>query len=385
MYDRREEVEALGAHEDPDFAKLMASIAAGTANSNDLRTMLLTMPFIDLIKLWQAQPQIPNLPDTPTEFTLKTTMRDGHVGEVRVYKPRTTTTAEQQTTKKTALVVLIHGGGYHIGHWSHFATPARALAHLYGVTVCSVSYRLAPQHPFPTAPHDVWDSLSWLVSDAGLAALGGDVDPAGEGFVVGGASAGSNLAAVVTQKSALLSAGVAAAGATADEGKLASPITGLWLSLHAMYDETTVPDKYRHLWFSREQNATAAVIDTKGHDYILASYQSDPKSPDYCPGYGQGEAAPGKMPPTYFQVCGGDPLRDDGLVYEKVLGDAGVRTRLDVYPGVPHGFGELTDIPLALKSQRDTLRGFAWLLGKEEPSDEECVAARKTALEMDSP
>lgn len=45
------------------------------------------------------------------------------------------------------------------------------------------------------------------------------------------------------------------------------------------------------------------------------------------------------LPPAYFQICGQDPLRDEALVYEKVLREEfGVKTKVDVYPGLPHGF-----------------------------------------------
>ena len=35
------------------------------------------------------------------------------------------------------------------------------------------------------------------------------------------------------------------------------------------------------------------------------------------------------LPPAYIQVMGADPLRDDGLAYERVLREASVKTKLD--------------------------------------------------------
>lgn len=59
-----------------------------------------------------------------------------------------------------------------------------------------------------------------------------------------------------------------------------------------------------------------------------------------------------------------DPLRDEGMIYERELREeCGVKTRLDMYPGLPHWFWGL--FPALKSSQKvidDTLKGVEWLL-----------------------
>ncbi|MBS0610382.1 MAG: alpha/beta hydrolase fold domain-containing protein, partial [Proteobacteria bacterium] len=88
------------------------------------------------------------------------------------------------------LLLYLHGGGFTIGSIATHDVLCRELARLAGCMVVSLDYRLAPEHPFPTASHDAWDALAWLAANAG--ALG--ADPAR--LAVGGDSAGGTLAAV---------------------------------------------------------------------------------------------------------------------------------------------------------------------------------------------
>lgn len=45
-----------------------------------------------------------------------------------------------------------------------------------------------------------------------------------------------------------------------------------------------------------------------------------------------------EFPPTYITTCGKDPLRDDGTVLEMMLKDKGIKTKNDLYEGLPHYF-----------------------------------------------
>lgn len=63
------------------------------------------------------------------------------------------------------------------------------------------------------------------------------------------------------------------------------------------------------------------------HDDSVA-YKGPVTDPRFCPFYYPSHEG---LPPAYFQAMGLDILRDDAVVYEKVLREAGVKTKLDLY------------------------------------------------------
>lgn len=99
---------------------------------------------------------------------------------------------------------------------------------------------------------------------------------------------------------------------------------------------------------------------------FVGAYRDDPLSPLMSPfNWPTGHS---NLPPTYFQICGTDPLRDEALLYEQVLReDYGVKTRADLYPGLPHGFWSWwPQTEFGKQHTKDSVKGLAWLLGKSE-------------------
>lgn len=73
------------------------------------------------------------------------------------------------------------------------------------------------------------------------------------------------------------------------------------------------------------------------------------------------------LPPAFFQIDGMDPLRDEGLIYATILEEeCDVRTRVEVYPGLPHGhWGFFPFLEGSRKFRKEQVAGFGWLLGRE--------------------
>lgn len=251
----------------------------------------------------------------------------------------------------TPLIALFHGGGFMVGSNLQMASFARAFATLYNVTVASLSYRLAPENAFPVAQDDAWDAIRWLASHAPT--LGANLT---KGFVVGGVSAGGNLAISVVHRSV-------ATG-------LDPPITGLWAANPITTDGASVPEELLGSWISRVQNADAPSLSTADIEYLQGILRPDPLSPVFTPFADL--CAFSALPPIYVQVAGMDPLRDDGLIYEAVAREKGVVTRMDVYAGMPHGFFfYFPALKESVRFLKETYLNMAWLLGLE--GDEERV------------
>lgn len=100
-------------------------------------------------------------------ITLKIPMRDGFGSKALVFKYHSSTKVVRRP-----LVALSFGGAFCFGSRFQLAPQSRAIAKATGAVVVNISYRLAPEHKFPTGPNDVWDSVKWLAENAACEAIG---------------------------------------------------------------------------------------------------------------------------------------------------------------------------------------------------------------------
>jgi len=64
------------------------------------------------------------------------------------------------------LIVYFHGGGFVFGGLDTHEALCQRLAHHAGALVLSVSYRLAPEHPFPAQLEDAHAAVAWALEHA---------------------------------------------------------------------------------------------------------------------------------------------------------------------------------------------------------------------------
>lgn len=246
---------------------------------------------------------------------------------------------------KYPLLYWIHGGGWTIGdiHWDDY--KLRRLAVDQRVSVVNIEYRLAPEDPFPAAPNDCLAALKYVASNE--ESFSADLS---RGFLIAGMSAGGNLTAVTTHQY------------LDDPLSKSKPLTGQILVVPVTCHPDAYPAAYKDQLLSMEQNKDAVILSRSMMMAFFNWYNANPSDPRQSPLL----FSPQKfsaLPPTFVQICGLDPLRDEGLLYEKVMRENGVKTRLEIYPGVPHGVELATPgIKIARKLVDDFERAVQWLL-----------------------
>ena len=248
------------------------------------------------------------------------------------------------------LTVYVHGGGYSQGDLDTHDEPCRVLCREAGHQVLSVAYRLAPEHPFPSAVEDVEDALRWALEHAGR--LGADAAR----VAIGGDSAGGALAAVAAQ--ATRGRGGPGRGGPEQGGPVAQlliyPSTDHPTDRpsRSLFDGYVLPDALRRAYFD---------VYTGGPH----SGGADGADPRISPLRGRLDG----LAPALVVTAGFDVLRDEGEAYAHALHAAGVRTDLYRQASLPHGYVNLTHASRAARRATVALaRRWRRFVAEAEPS-----------------
>lgn len=251
---------------------------------------------------------LPRLPVVDECASVEDRTIPGPAGDipVRVYRP---VDAAESPTPGFA---YFHGGGWVICDLDSHDGACRRLANSVGAVVVSVDYRLAPEHPWPSASDDAYAATVWTAEHA--TELG--IDPAR--LAVAGDSAGGNLTAVVAQMAR-------------DRG---GPSLAFQLMIYPVIDSTATRKDYP----SKTDNAEGYFLTTEHMEWYRAQYLTDETVGDepYVSPH-RAESLAG-LPPACVVTAEMDPLRDEGELYARLLEEAGVPVTMHRAPGMFHGF-----------------------------------------------
>ncbi|KUH81061.1 MULTISPECIES: alpha/beta hydrolase [unclassified Mycobacterium] len=248
---------------------------------------------------------------------------DGPIA-VRIYRP--------SSGVPLPVVVYAHGGGFVFCDLDSHDGLCRSLANLVPAVVVSVAYRLAPEHRWPAAADDLYAATQWVADNA--TEIGADASR----IVVGGDSAGGNLAAVT----ALMAR---------DRG---GPALAGQLLLYPVIAADFDTESYR-LYGKGFYNPRPA-LQWYWDQYVPS--HSDRTHPYASPLH----ADLAGLPPAVVVVAGHDPLRDEGVAYADALRAAGVRTVRCDFDGGIHGFMTMPMLDIAHEARRRASRELAQLL-----------------------
>lgn len=206
-------------------------------------------------------------------------------------------------------VVFLHGGGWCAGDLDTHDGSCRLLADEADCVVVSVDYRLAPENPFPAAVDDAVAAYRWVHEHADELSI----EPGRVGVM--GDSAGGNLAAVVAQVTRDTDVPPPVAQCLvypSTDAKMREPS-------HRLFGNGFFLEHESMLWY-REQY----LPDPADRESPLASPIEQTDLSNLCP--------------ALVVTAGFDPLRDEGALYARRLGDAGVPVRYRCYDDMVHGF-----------------------------------------------
>lgn len=224
-------------------------------------------------------------------------------------------------------ILYIHGGGFVTGSTQTVRPLTAELVKQTGYGLYSISYRLAPEHPFPAAPDDCYRAYCELEKKYG-----------GDHIVIMGESAGATLTLTTVLR------------AKDEERSLPACVVAL---APAVQFDKEFPSH-------RENLATDCMVSNLSEEVRAAYLVSDDAevlhNPYAAPYYGDFRG----FPPTLIIASDSEVLRDDSVFLDRKMQEAGVESRLHLYHDMMHIF----PVAPALPESRSAIREIAEFVKK---------------------
>ncbi|MDX6476938.1 MAG: acetyl esterase [Gaiellaceae bacterium] len=208
----------------------------------------------------------------------------------------------------------IHGGGWTIGGADMQDPLLWELAQQASLTVVSVEYRLAPEHPYPAGPDDCETAALWFL------------DRYQGRLAIGGESAGAQLAVVTLLR-------------LRDRHGISPRVFAAANLVFGAFDLTGTPS--RRLWGERELILSSPLMDWFADCFLPGMPDRERQAPDVSPLF----ADLHDLPEALFSCGTMDPLLDDSLFMEARWRAAGNGARLSLWAEGAHAF---TAFPLEI-------------------------------------
>jgi monoterpene epsilon-lactone hydrolase len=213
----------------------------------------------------------------------------------------------------------IHGGSLVMGGGKACEVMARRMAAQVQMQTWSIDYRMPPDHPYPAALDDI------LAVYRGLLSL-----RAPEQIVVGGGSAGGNLATALMLRAR-------------DEGL---PLPAALVLLTPEFDLTESGDS-----FQTNLGIDCVLTESLAESIALYTGDHDLRHPYLSPLFGDLTAP---FPPTFLQAGTRDLFLSNTVRMHRKLRAGGIDAELHVFEAMPHGgfFGAPEDDELTAEIRR---------------------------------
>lgn len=214
---------------------------------------------------------------------------------VHVAKPKT-------ETHPNGAFIDLHGGALVMGGGEACRVGAQMQADRHGILAYGVDYRMPPEHPFPAALDDCMAAYRYVL---------GRHDP--EDIVIGGRSAGGNLAAAMVLRAK-------------EEGL---PMPAALVLLSPQLDLTESGDS-----FQTNRMIDVVLPGSLMSNNLLYAAGGGLENPYISPLFGEFSK---DFPPTFLQSGTRDLFLSNAVRMHRRLCQADIPAELHIFEGMPHG------------------------------------------------